>query len=87
MKKKVILRRLDQLGRIVIPKDIRSKFEINEKDPLEIFVERNEIILKKYVPSCAFCNNTRNLVEFKSKLVCEECRKKIGNLLSQDFIK
>lgn len=82
--KKVIVRKLDKLGRIVIPKDIRDKFEIIEEDTLEIFVDRSSIILRKYKPTCSFCQNTKNLSKYKEKLVCDECRMKISNLISKN---
>lgn len=73
MKRNGIIRRLDKLGRVVIPKEIRDRFDIIEKDPLEMFVQGESIILKKYVPNCMFCGNEKELVEFKEKLVCKKC--------------
>lgn len=81
--KKKTIRCLDKLGRIVIPKEIRGKFEILEEDPMEIFVDRNSIILRKYEANCAFCSNTKGLIEYKNKLICSECKEKIGNLISK----
>lgn len=81
--KKKTIRCLDKLGRVVIPKEIRKKFEILEEDPMEIFVDKNCIILKKYEVNCAFCNNTKELIKFKNKLICSECKEKIGNLVSK----
>ena len=78
--KKKTIRCLDKLGRVVIPKEIRTKFEILEEDPMEIFVDRNSIVLKKYEVNCAFCNNTKNLIEYKDKLICADCKEKIGSL-------
>ena len=74
MKATGIVRRIDDLGRVVIPKEIRRTLRIKEGDPLEIFTDREgEIILKKYQPGCIFCNDARNVTLFKGKLVCDKC--------------
>lgn len=78
MKSTGIVRKLDELGRIVIPKELRKKFDIKEKDGLEIYVEDDKIILKKYEPSCIFCQNADNIIEYKGKNICPECAKEIG---------
>ncbi len=78
MKSTGIVRKLDELGRIVIPKELRKKFDIKEKDGLEIYVEDDKIILKKYEPSCIFCQNADNIIEFKGRNICPECAKEIG---------
>ena len=62
MKSTGIVRKVDELGRIV-----------NEKDSLEIYVDGNHIILKKYEPACIFCNSATNVVSFKGRNVCAEC--------------
>lgn len=80
MKATGIVRKLDQLGRIVIPKEIRNTFDINEADPVEIFVEGGDIILRKYQPACVFCNETSDVTEFNGKNVCKKCIKKIKAL-------
>jgi transcriptional pleiotropic regulator of transition state genes len=82
MKSTGIVRKVDELGRIVIPREIRNKFEIAEKDPLEIYVDGSSIILKKYEPNCIFCGNSKNLIAFKDKLVCPKCAEKIGAIES-----
>ena len=73
MKATGILRKIDGLGRIVIPMEIRNKLEIAENDPLEIHVEGSSIVLRKYEPDCTFCGSSRNVVEYKGKNVCEKC--------------
>jgi AbrB family transcriptional regulator, transcriptional pleiotropic regulator of transition state genes len=73
MKSTGIVRKVDELGRIVLPKELRDTFDINIKDPLEIFVEGERIILKKYEPSCVFCGNAMNTSYFKGKLICSSC--------------
>lgn len=73
MKNTGMIRKVDELGRIVIPIEIRNRFNIKEKDPLEIHVNNGSIILKKYEPNCIICGNSKNLVEFREKLICNEC--------------
>ncbi len=68
-----IVRRVDELGRVVIPKETRQMFSISERDSLEIFTDENMILLKKYSPGCIFCSNVKNLTLFKGKHICEEC--------------
>ena len=68
-----ISRKVDELGRIVIPKEIRNQFNIQEKDPVEIFTEGNSIVLKKYEKSCLFCGSTKKLDTFKGRLICHKC--------------
>lgn len=69
-----IVRRVDQLGRIVLPIELRRNMNIaEEKDSLEIFVDQNKIVLKKYEPACIFCGNAKNVFVFKGKNVCPEC--------------
>ena len=75
-----IIRRVDELGRVVIPMEIRNQFNIVEKDPIEIYVEGSCIVLKKYEPNCIFCGNTKNLVEYKDKLVCDKCTSLLNSL-------
>ena len=73
MKSTGVVRKLDNLGRIVIPIELRKTMGIAIKDTLEIFTEGDEIILKKYEPGCIFCNDARNVKLFKGKMVCEKC--------------
>ena len=80
MKSTGIVRKVDELGRIVIPIELRNQFEIAEKDPIEIFVDGSSIILKKYEKSCFFCGNTKKLSQYKDKLICNKCINQIKNL-------
>ncbi|MGG1659437.1 AbrB/MazE/SpoVT family DNA-binding domain-containing protein [Brevibacillus sp. NRS-1366] len=73
MKATGVVRKVDELGRIVLPKELRDIFDIKEKDPMEIYVDDEKIILKKYQPSCVFCGNAKNTVYFKGKLICSTC--------------
>lgn len=73
MKSTGVVRQLDTLGRIVLPIELRRTMDIGVKDMLEIFVEDDSIILKKYHPSCVFCSDARDVVPYKGKLVCKNC--------------
>jgi len=73
MKSTGIVRRVDELGRVVIPIELRNKFGIYEKDPIEIFVDGSSIILKKYEQNCIFCGNTKKLLNFEGKIICKKC--------------
>ncbi len=78
MKSTGIVRRVDELGRVVIPIELRNKFDIKIKDPIEIFVDGSSIVLKKYEPNCIFCGGAKNLINYNDKLVCEKCIGKIS---------
>ena len=80
MKATGIVRKLDQLGRIVIPKELRATFDLKETDPIEIFVEGEDIVLRKYQPACIFCNEATDITQFEGKNVCKKCLAKIKNL-------
>jgi len=82
MKSTGVVRKVDELGRIVIPKELRKMMNINEKDPLEIYTEGDTIILKKYMPFCTFCGNSDELVTLDGKNVCKNCVNKL-NILSK----
>ena len=73
MKATGITRKIDELGRIVLPIELRRSLNIGEKDALEIYVEDEKIILKKYKQACAFCSSDENIIEFKGKYVCADC--------------
>lgn len=79
MKATGIVRRTDELGRIVLPIELRRIMDIEYKDGLEIFTEDDRIILKKYQPVCVFCGNNQEVDQYKGKFVCKQC----GNMLSQ----
>ena len=80
MKSTGIIRKVDELGRVVIPIELRTQFQIAERDPIEIFVDGSSIILQKYEKSCLFCENTKKLSEYKGKLICNKCLKQIKNI-------
>ena len=70
----ILSRKVDRLGRIVLPIEIRRNLDIvEEKDALEIFVEEDKLYLKKYEPACIFCQNLRNVINFKGRNICKNC--------------
>ena len=74
MKSTGIVRCIDDMGRIVIPKEIRLNYNLNEGDGMEIFVDSNQIILRKYNPGCILCGNTDDkLYQFTMGKVCDTC--------------
>lgn len=77
MKSTGIVRKIDELGRIVLPIELRRTLDIDIKDSLEIYVENNSIILKKYEPTCIFCGSSNELTSFHEKNICADCIKKI----------
>lgn len=80
MKSTGIVRRVDELGRIVLPIEMRRTLNIEEKDSLEIYVEGDNVILRKYQPTCIFCESTKDLVSLRGKNVCPDCIQKLNNL-------
>ncbi|SMD08817.1 AbrB/MazE/SpoVT family DNA-binding domain-containing protein [Sporomusa malonica] len=73
MKSTGIVRRVDELGRVVIPIELRRTFGIEEKDGLEIYTDNDRIILRKHEPACVFCGSADEVTSFKGKNVCKEC--------------
>lgn len=80
MKSTGIVRKVDELGRIVLPIEMRRTLDIAEKDALEIYVEGTSVILKKYKPSCIFCDSNKDIVQFKGKNVCPKCLRELTDL-------
>ncbi len=79
MKSTGIVRKVDELGRIVLPKELREIFKIDRKDPLEIYVDGDSIILRKYEPACIFCGSANEVVNYMDKRICRECIEKLKN--------
>lgn len=77
MKATGIVRKVDELGRIVLPIELRRTMDIDVRDSLEIYVDGDCIILKKHSPSCIFCGENQDLTTFKGKNVCADCRKNL----------
>ena len=77
MKSTGIVRKVDELGRIVLPIELRRTLDIAERDALEIFVEGDNVILRKYQPTCIFCDKSKNIINYKGKNICPDCIKKL----------
>lgn len=77
MKSTGIVRKVDELGRIVVPMEIRKTMDIKEKDPIEIFRDGDSIVLRKFSDACVFCKSASELVEFEEKFICQSCLEKI----------
>ena len=73
MKSTGIVRKIDNLGRVVLPIELRRVFDIDREDPVEIFVDDNYIMLKKYQPACIFCGDAKDVADYKGKKICEAC--------------
>ncbi|MGI6181891.1 MAG: AbrB/MazE/SpoVT family DNA-binding domain-containing protein [Agathobaculum sp.] len=80
MKSTGIVRKVDELGRIVLPIELRRTLDIDVRDALEIYVDGNQIVLKKYEPACVFCGNAKDVTNYKGKNVCRNCIQEIGLL-------
>lgn len=83
MKSTGIVRRVDELGRIVIPIELRRTLDIAEKDSLEIYVDGSSIILRKYEPACVFCDNAKDVVIYKGRNVCSACLREMSKLAAE----
>ena len=80
MKATGIVRKVDDLGRIVLPVELRRNLGIDIKDPLEIYVDGDQVILKKYEPTCIFCGEGNGIKNYNGKNICTSCVKKIKRL-------
>ena len=78
MKETGIVRKIDELGRIVLPIELRKLLGIDQRDPIEIFVDGDAIILKKHQSTCIFCGSSSSLSEYKGKHICAACAKHIA---------
>ena len=74
-----VIRPIDELGRVVLPIELRKSMNIKKKDLLEIFVEGSHIILKRHQDSCILCDSTENLVEYKNQTICKNCILTLNN--------
>lgn len=83
MKSIGIVRPVDTLGRIVLPKELRRKFGIEVHDAMEIYTEDDCIILRKYEPSCVFCGDAKNVFQFSGKNICPACAKAITGYVNE----
>ncbi len=82
MKSTGIVRKVDDLGRIVIPIELRRTLDISVKDALEIYVDTDRIVLKKYLPACIFCGSAVDLLNFDGKNICKNCAAGIKKALA-----
>lgn len=73
MKSLGIVRKVDELGRIVLPIETRKRLGLGAKDPVEIFVEKDRVVLKKYEPACIFCGDADEVIMYKDKRICKAC--------------
>lgn len=73
MKTTGIIRKVDELGRVVLPIELRRTMDIAVKDELEIYMDNDRIILQKFEPACIFCASSRNLVNYRGKNICQDC--------------
>ncbi len=73
MKSTGIVRKLDELGRIVLPVELRRTLNIEDRAPLEIFVENNAVILRKYEPACLFCGSSQEITDYRGHGICKAC--------------
>ena len=72
-----IVRRLDELGRIVLPMELRKTLDLKIRDSLEITTDKGAIILRKYSPACTFCGKDTKVTDFKGKNICLKCLEEI----------
>ncbi|MHA0855250.1 AbrB/MazE/SpoVT family DNA-binding domain-containing protein [Paenibacillus sp. CMAA1364] len=82
-----IVRKVDELGRIVLPIELRRTLGIEIKDGLEIYVDGDRIVLKKYEPSCIFTGDAENLVYFKGKMISKAALEEMLEVYNQNFVK
>ena len=80
MKSTGAVKKIDELGRIVLPKNVRVPMGMNTGDSVEIFTDGESIILKKFQRSCVFCGESENVVSFGEKRICAACLEKIKSL-------
>ncbi|WP_281890945.1 AbrB/MazE/SpoVT family DNA-binding domain-containing protein [Paenibacillus sp. YYML68] len=84
MKPAGVVRKVDQLGRIVLPKSLRKRYQMNEGDPVEILVSGDHIILERYRPRCVFCGSMEQVSDFKERHICGECLREMYGLRQKD---
>ncbi|MDF2924304.1 MAG: AbrB family transcriptional regulator [Paenibacillaceae bacterium] len=83
MKPAGVVRKVDQLGRIVLPKSLRKRYQMNEGDPVEILVQGDHIILERFRPRCVFCASMEEVTDFKEKQICANCLREMNLLLKK----
>lgn len=73
MKSIAVIRKVDELGRIVLPAEMRRMLDIAERDSLEIYVDGTSVVLQKYEPTCVFCGSAQDILSYREKYVCLHC--------------
>ena len=84
MKSTGMVRKIDELGRLVLPKEIRDILNINDKDMFDFFIDDEMIIMKKCKSACAFCSSMEDIFIFKDYSICRECMKDIAAVLKNE---
>ncbi len=84
MKSTGIVRKIDNLGRLVLPVELRRGLGLDEDPTVEIFVEEDTIVLKKYQPACLFCGEAKNVTSYMGRNICANCRAAIAKQLKQN---
>ena len=72
-------KQIDELGRLVVPKDIRKKLDLAAGDEVELYTDGDTVIIKKALNRCVFCNSAENLTQYKGRFLCEACKKELAN--------
>jgi len=80
MKMKGTVRNMDQLGRVVVPKEYRKSMDLQDRDPMEVFLTDEGILIKKVQNECALCGSKERLLEFENRLICGKCMEKIKKM-------
>ena len=80
MKATKVTRKVDCLGRVILPIELRRTLDLMGSNSLELFVEGNSIFLKKYEPGCTFCGNAKDISSYKGRNICARCRKQLKDI-------
>ncbi len=80
MKATGIARRIDELGRVVIPKELRRNLGIEVRDPVEMYIKGELMFMTKHLPACIFCESTEDVKLYREKLICKACMKNLKEL-------
>lgn len=83
MKATGMTRKIDELGRVCLPIELRNNLDIKEKDSLEIYVDKDAIILKKFIRGCVKCSSVENLVDIDGNDYCHSCARKLAATLKR----
>ena len=75
-----IVRKVDELGRIVLPIELRRVLDIAERDEMEMYLEDDKVILRKFEPTCVFCSEARGLITYRGKTICKDCIRSMNQM-------